>query len=154
MRTASVLLFALLSLACSGPPRRAGTTPTMEAARARLARLEGDRITLSQHVQFEHDSDVIRGESRDLLDDIAAVLRDNPDITTLHVIGHTDESGDHDHNVELSERRAAAVVTALRRRGIEQAMDAAGRGETELLCSEDTEECHARNRRVELLVVR
>lgn len=154
MREALVLTTLALSMACSGPPRRAGTTPSMEEARARLAHLEGDRITLSQHVQFEHDSDVIRGESRDLLDDIAEVLRDHTDITAVHVVGHTDETGDAAHNLDLSERRAASVVSALRRLGASQTLDARGVGTSEPLCSEPTDECHARNRRVELFVVR
>ncbi|MEM9876032.1 MAG: OmpA family protein, partial [Myxococcota bacterium] len=115
-------------------------------------RLEGDHINIDKKIMFETDSAVIRPESNELLDNIATVMKNHPEIETLHVIGHTDSTGDDNHNMELSNKRAEAVMTALKERGVEQPMDHRGAGETELTCSDETPECHDANRRVEFKV--
>jgi len=116
--------------------------------------IEGDHLTIDRHINFESDSDVILSESNELLDHIATMLSlHQTDIAHLRVIGHTDAAGGHDHNQELSERRAAAVVSALQQRGVTATLDASGDGEATPLCQEDTDECHAQNRRVEFVIV-
>jgi len=116
-------------------------------------RVEGNRITIDRHINFELDSDVILTESNELLDHIADTIRHHPEITALQVVGHTDAAGGPTHNQDLSERRAAAVVGALQARGIDIPLEAIGKGESEPLCQDDTEACHAQNRRVEFLIV-
>ncbi|MBO6933764.1 MAG: OmpA family protein [Deltaproteobacteria bacterium] len=110
-------------------------------------------ITIDRHINFELDSDVILAESNELLDNIADTIVHHPEITSLQVIGHTDAAGGTAHNQDLSNRRAAAVVGALQARGVSIALEAIGKGETEPLCQDDTEACHAQNRRVEFLIV-
>ncbi len=112
-----------------------------------------DQITIDRHINFELDSDVILTDSNELLDHIADTIVHHPEITSLQVVGHTDAAGGTAHNQDLSERRAAAVVGALQARGVEIALEAVGKGETEPLCQDDTEACHAQNRRVEFLIV-
>jgi|GEM_PF-1622568 len=114
--------------------------------------IEGDHITIDQKIHFETDSDVIMDDSSEILDHIAQALNNHPELTVLHVVGHTDDKGGHDHNQELSEKRAASVVAALQERGVEQQLDSKGVGETEPACEEDTDECHEQNRRVEFIV--
>jgi outer membrane protein OmpA-like peptidoglycan-associated protein len=135
-----ILATVVLAGACGGTPRPS------------LATIEGDHILLDRHINFETDSAEIAADSTDLLDAIAGILSARSDIGVLHIIGHTDAAGEEDHNLSLSERRAAAVLEALQERGVEQSMDSRGAGESELLCEEMTEECNARNRRVELIV--
>jgi outer membrane protein OmpA-like peptidoglycan-associated protein len=144
MRPLITLLFVILAVGCGATART--------AARVSQAHLTGDRITLDDHINFEHDSAVIVAESEALIQDIADVLTSHPDITTVHVVGHTDSSGDDAHNLELSTARAEAVATTLREHGVTQTLDARGAGETEPLCTEETDACHAANRRVELMV--
>jgi len=115
--------------------------------------IEGDRITIDGHINFETDSDVILADSSELLDHIADVVVHHPEIHHLKIVGHTDAAGGPEHNQELSEQRAAAVVAALQERGVEIDLRASGVGETEPLCEEDTDECHAQNRRVEFLII-
>jgi len=115
-------------------------------------RIEGDHLTIDRMIHFALDSDEILDDSTEILDHIAQVLKNHKELVTLHVVGHTDESGDHDHNEELSDRRAAAVVKALRDRDVTLEIDSRGAGETEPLCEEDTDDCHEKNRRVEFLV--
>lgn len=116
--------------------------------------IEGDHITIDGHINFASDSDGILEDSNELLDHIALLISHHPEeVTGLKIIGHTDESGDHDHNVDLSNRRAAAVEQALIARGVTIPLQHEGAGEERPLCTEDTDDCHARNRRVELLIV-
>ena len=122
------------------------------AQRASLAQIEGNHIVIDRHINFESDSDVILSDSNDLLDAIADLLSRRSDIGAMHVIGHTDSAGGDEHNQELSERRAAAVERALRERGVTQPIDSRGAGESEQVCEEDTDECHAMNRRVEFVI--
>ena len=117
-----------------------------------LARIENDHVVIDRHIRFANDSDEILEDSFEIVDDVATLLKRRSDIASLHVVGHTDATGSHDHNMELSERRAAAVETALRERGVTQAIDHRGAGETEPLCEDATPECNARNRRVELRI--
>jgi outer membrane protein OmpA-like peptidoglycan-associated protein len=115
--------------------------------------IEGDHITIDGHINFESDSDVILADSNELLDHIADVVVHHPEIHHLRIIGHTDAAGGPAHNQDLSERRAAAVLAALQERGVEIDLRSSGVGEDEPVCEEDTDECHAQNRRVEFLIV-
>lgn len=73
--------------------------------------------------------------------------------TGVYVVGHTDGVGGLDDNMELSRRRAEAVVEALVGHGIEAArLTALGVGPAAPVASNATEEGRARNRRVELVV--
>lgn len=112
----------------------------------------GDHLEIDSKILFAHDSDEILPDSNEILDHVAQALKNHGEFTKLHVIGHTDSTGDDAHNQELSERRAAAVVKALTERGATQTMDGRGAGETEPACSEETDECHENNRRVEFIV--
>ena len=114
--------------------------------------IEGDHLVIDNKIHFGHDSDEIMADSTELLDHIAQALKNHTELATVHIIGHTDSSGDDAHNLELSQRRAAAVVAALQERGVTQNLDARGAGEQEPACSEDTDECHEQNRRVEFVV--
>lgn len=113
----------------------------------------GDHLTIDRHIHFAHDSDEILEDSFELIDHIALLLSHHPEIAHIKIIGHTDVAGGHAHNVELSNRRAAAVEQALRARGVTIELEHDGVGESEPVCEEDTDECHARNRRVEFLIL-
>lgn len=69
----------------------------------------------------------------------------------VEVGGHTDSQGDSAFNMDLSQKRADAVVEALEKRGIPaDAITAAGYGDTKPVAGNDTEEGRAANRRVTL----
>lgn len=103
-------------------------------------------------IRFDFDKDVVKDESRPTLDEIAKVLRAQPDLQ-LGVVGHTDAKGSANYNADLSSRRAANVVMVLTR---DYAIDASrlaprGAGASEPLAPNDTEDGRAKNRRVELV---
>jgi OOP family OmpA-OmpF porin len=154
----------LVALGCSSRREVQGTSTSVVATTGAEApaqgdpsdvHLEDDHITIDDHIRFAFDSDEILPESSTILDHLATFLQNHAaEVPTLHVIGHTDAQGNAAHNRDLSERRAAAVVRALQERGVTITLQPIGRGHTQRLCTENTEACHERNRRVELLVVR
>ena len=101
-------------------------------------------------LHFDSDSATIQPDSKSLLDDIAASLKNFPD-WRLRIVGHTDSTGDPQHNLRLSLDRATAIQAALVDRGIDlQRLATAGLGENLPATSNATPEGRALNRRVEL----
>lgn len=63
-------------------------------------------------ITFDFNSSTIKPESKASLDEIAAYLKTNSNIS-LYVVGHTDMTGTLSYNLKLSKERAKAVVDAL-----------------------------------------
>jgi OOP family OmpA-OmpF porin len=103
-------------------------------------------------ILFDFNKATIRPESRPTLDEIGKFLRTNP-TQNVYVIGHTDNVGGFDSNMQLSNSRAQAVVADLSRTyGIPaNRMVASGVGLQAPVASNATEEGRSKNRRVELL---
>jgi outer membrane protein OmpA-like peptidoglycan-associated protein len=103
-------------------------------------------------ILFAVDSDRIRPESTPTLEAIGSMLEEHPELR-LRVEGHTDDDGDEAHNLDLSERRAAAVKRYLvEQHGIEDArLETAGLGESEPVADNTSAEGKQKNRRVELV---
>lgn len=104
------------------------------------------------NVYFEFAAATLTGESDAAIEEMARLLRDNPALE-IYVVGHTDSVGSYEANLDLSRRRAEAVVQALvSRHGIEAArMVPAGVGPLAPVASNATEAGRAENRRVELV---
>lgn len=111
-------------------------------------------IEILDKIHFEFDSAELRSDSFPILDQIAATLEDNPDITLIEIQGHTDQQGNPDYNLGLSDRRAASVRQYLVDAGIgPDRITSQGYGEEELLDPRETAEAYAKNRRVEFLIL-
>jgi len=101
-------------------------------------------------VNFETNRDVITDYSKRILDRVAESLAAFPHVK-VEVAGHTDSQGDDAHNLELSDRRARAVMAYLVERGVDASqMTAKGYGETKPIADNGTSQGRAKNRRVEL----
>lgn len=102
-------------------------------------------------IYFDFNSAVIKPESETVLKQIADVMQRNPE-WKLSVGGHTDNIGDGSFNAGLSQRRAAAVKSALvTRYGIAaDRLSTSGYGASQPIADNKTLEGRARNRRVEL----
>lgn len=109
-------------------------------------------IQLREQIVFEIDTAKLRPQNEALLAEIAdAILRTPRQRVSIEV--HTDSVGKADHNLELSQRRAEAVLERLVALGVERSrLEAIGRGEEEPICDE-FEDSRARQRRVELWFV-
>lgn len=102
---------------------------------------------------FNTDSTEVKPESRPTLSEIAKLMAERPELRLL-VVGHTDTSGTFDYNIDLSQRRAAAVVEALvGRYGAErERLKPWGVGYAVPRASNNSDVGKAQNRRVELVV--
>jgi len=104
-------------------------------------------------VHFDFDKYNIRPGDAAVLDEAAATLKQNPNVT-VNVNGYTDAIGTEAYNLKLSERRANAVVNYLVEQGISASrLIPQGFGKTNFVASNDTPEGRAQNRRVELVPV-
>jgi outer membrane protein OmpA-like peptidoglycan-associated protein len=101
---------------------------------------------------FDTDKTDIKSESTPTLNEIAQLLKTNPKLAIL-VVGHTDNQGAYEYNLDLSKRRAEAVVRALTASHGADAkrMRGAGVGMLAPAATNDTDEGRARNRRVEIV---
>lgn len=115
-------------------------------------RLSADGRVATQGILFAVDSDRIRPESTPTLDEIGRMLEDHSDLR-ISIEGHTDSDGDDAYNLELSERRAAAVKQFLiDEYGIDAGrLETTGLGETVPAADNATPEGKQQNRRVELV---
>ncbi len=134
------------------PPEGDGCPPEEAEPGAKLVEQE---IVLSQQVQFETDTSVLRPESDKVLSEVARVLRRHPEIELVEVQGHTDDTGTPEHNRKLGQDRAARVVAWLVAHAVEgKRLGAKGYGADRPIADNTSEEGRAKNRRVELRVVR
>ncbi len=134
------------------PPKPEPPAVAVET-KPKRAQLSGDAITLTEKIQFDYNSAVIKAESHSLLDEVVEILKENPEITSLEIIGHTSSEGKASHNLKLSKDRAASVLNYLVEHGIEASrLKSDGKGPNEPIADNDTEEGKEANRRVEFKV--
>lgn len=102
-------------------------------------------------ILFDTDKTDIKPESDKTLDEVATLLKIDRSLK-LEVSGHTDNTGEKDHNQKLSEGRAQAVVDVLvKKYGIDPSrLQAKGYGDTKPVAPNDSDANKAKNRRVEL----
>jgi outer membrane protein OmpA-like peptidoglycan-associated protein len=103
-------------------------------------------------IQFETGKSKILKSSYSILNDIAKTMKDNPDYK-LYIKGHTDNVGDAQMNLKLSQDRAEEVLKYLKDKGVEaDRMHSEGFGDTRPVAPNDTNANRAKNRRVEFEV--
>ena len=144
-RPTTFLLIASLTTACGG------AQVVNDDGELRVE-LRGNRIVINQKIEFAHDSAEILEESYPILDQVARILGEHEEIYRVQVQGHTSTVGEEQHNLELSTARAASIADYLRAHGVTQEITSQGYGQTYPLCRDETDECHAQNRRVEFFV--
>ena len=103
-------------------------------------------------ILFETGKSVITPQSDAAIAEIAKLMNQSPSLK-LHVVGHTDNTGELASNMKLSQARAAAVVAALTsKHGIPvNRLSAFGAGPYMPVASNGTDERRSQNRRVELV---
>ena len=112
------------------------------------------RILISERIYFDFDTDTIRSVSMPLLDQVAAVINDIPAQKRVRIEGYTDDEGVDQYNLDLSYRRARAVVEYLAGRGVpRRRLEFVGYGEANPVAPNDSPEGRALNRRVEFTIL-
>ena len=103
-------------------------------------------------ILFDSNSDKIKPESYGLLKEIAAAIKESPDMK-VKIIGHTDNDGQADANLTLSRKRAMAVKDVLSKEFDvnTEALSIDGKGSSEPVASNSNAVGKAENRRVEFV---
>lgn len=102
-----------------------------------------------EDVQFDSGKSTLRASSFPTLNDLAGLMQ-LKDKMRLEIAGHTDNVGDNEANLQLSQARAETVVHYLLQKGIAtERLIAKGYGETEPLTTNETKEGRQQNRRTE-----
>lgn len=112
-------------------------------------------VKINEKILFAFGKATIEPASQNLLDEIAFVINDHPQIEYLEVAGHADKVGTAALNVQLTRQRAQAVLDALVKRKVDKRrMHAQGYGESCQLDKGESEVAREKNRRVELKIMR
>ncbi len=111
-------------------------------------------VNLPVHFEFDRADLNARG-SRQVLELGRALSKTTMRQAAFLLVGHTDKRGSRAYNQILSERRAETVKTELERRfpSLIGKLQAAGRGETQLLYDGDDKTDHLLNRRVKITLI-
>lgn len=127
-------------------------------ANVELDRMELDKGIELKNIYYDLAKWNIRKDAAEELDKLSVTLKDNPEII-VEIGSHTDSRGNDKYNLDLSQKRADAVVEYLVEKGIDAfRISAKGYGETKLVNSCEngvrcSERRHQLNRRTELKIV-
>ncbi len=120
-----------------------------------LAVLGEKEVVITQAIQFANDKATIDPASLPIVDAVAKVMVDHPEIQLAEVAGHASHEGDKFKNRTLTQKRSEAVAAALVERGVaKERLVAQGYGFHCPLDPTNTPAAHAANRRVQFLVLR
>ena len=119
-----------------------------------VVRVTETEVFILEQVQFDTAKATIKKVSDPLLDSVASVLKDHPELLKLEVQGHTDTKGVKISNQLLSQSRAESVKKALVKRGIDaKRLSSKGYGQDQPIATNDTDEGRTKNRRVQFKIV-
>ena len=108
---------------------------------------------ITHGILFDIDKATIKPQSMGTINEIYKLLKDNPGLK-YEVEGYTDNTGNPEHNMELSQERADAVKTQLVNMGIDASrLTAKGFGDTNPISDNSDPAGRANNRRVEFVKV-
>jgi OOP family OmpA-OmpF porin len=120
-----------------------------------LARVERGQVRIIEQVKFKTGSATILPESYPILEAVAKILKEHPEIKKVRVEGHTDNRGGKALNKRLSARRAQSVMRWLTAKGgiPKGNLTSVGHGMDKPLEDNSTEDGRRENRRVEFHIV-
>ncbi len=105
-------------------------------------------------IEFETGKANIRSISRPLLDEAAGILTQYPSLKVM-IVGHTDNVGKREFNIDLSQKRAEAVKTYLVGKGIEpERILTRGEGPDAPIADNKTRSGRQSNRRIEFTIIK
>ena len=111
-------------------------------------------IKIFEKIYFDLAKATIKTESYPVLNAVSEIMTQYPNIRKVEIQGHTDVRGNDAYNLDLSQNRANAVRAYLITHGLTpDRLVAAGYGEQQLIDPAETEEAHAKNRRVQFIVL-
>ena len=111
------------------------------------ADLDTDACLRTRVIYFDFDQDLLRPEFQATISCHAKYLRDRPE-ARMSLEGNADERGTREYNLGLGERRGNAVMAAI---GATNQVSVVSYGEERPTCTASSEDCWAKNRRVEIV---
>ncbi|PTL79479.1 thrombospondin type 3 repeat-containing protein [Vitiosangium sp. GDMCC 1.1324] len=119
-----------------------------------LVAIQKGQLEIKQSVFFAYGKAIIQPRSFKMLDQIAKVIRQHPEIDKVVIEGHSDNIGNADANRKLSLARAQSVKDYLVKKGVEETrLDAKGYGPDRPIASNKTAKGRAANRRVAFTIL-
>jgi len=136
---------------CTGEPYVSNIRTTTAGSDTRSKLLTEGKL-ISYGIYFDVNKDVVKPESYGALNDIAKIMKENPDVR-VNIIGYTDSDGADAANLDLSKRRGAAVKNELVKSfGLDASrLESDGKGESSPIAPNDTPSNKSLNRRVEFI---
>jgi outer membrane protein OmpA-like peptidoglycan-associated protein len=129
------------------------TTVRCELVRAVVVVQESE-VEIRDTIHFAFDSAEILEASFPLMERIASVFRDHPELVRVEIQGHTDNQGTAAYNLDLSQKRAESVRTWLTEHdAAPERLEARGYGLTRPIDTNETDEGRSHNRRVEFIIL-
>lgn len=118
-----------------------------------LIKYEPEKIYTLEDVYFDYAKATLKPESYKSLNELAELLKAKPKMV-IEIAGHTDNEGEDETNMKLSQERANSVVKYLISKGISSTrLTAKGYGETDPVADNSTEEGRKKNRRTEVRII-
>ena len=109
--------------------------------------------TRIRDIHFDFDRYDIRDEAKPVMKEVASILSKNKEIKVI-IEGHCDDRGTNEYNLGLGDRRAISTKEYLLSLGIPSGkIETISYGEEKSLCTEQSEECWAKNRRAHFVLV-
>ena len=113
--------------------------------------LDSDACLRQRVVYFDLDQDALRPEFQSIVACHAKYLGDRPS-SRMNLEGNADERGSREYNLGLGERRGNAVSSAIQANGGSGSqINVVSYGEERPTCTSSSEDCWAKNRRVEII---
>jgi peptidoglycan-associated lipoprotein len=107
-----------------------------------------------EDIYFDYDQYDIRADSQAVLQTVASWMLKNTAAKIL-IEGHCDDRGTNEYNLALGDRRAKSVRDYLVALGIASSrIETISYGEEEPICTDQTEECWAKNRRAHFIILK
>ena len=119
-----------------------------------VAKTKAPQFTKPLSIQFATGDATLSASAKKLLSDEVIPILKTASNAVLRIEGNTDNVGNYDSNVALSQRRANAVVQYLVNRGYNaDRLIPVGNGPSKKVASNDTAEGRQKNRRTDVMVI-
>ncbi len=148
----SLLLTSAVGVFSGGVQQTATPRSGAPALSAPAPQVEAVPSTRMPPIHFEFDKAALRSQEEAVLKTNAVWIKANP-AEKVVIAGFADVRGTREYNLALAQRRAQSVRDYLVKQGVRpERMEIVSYGVTDPRCTQRTEDCWAKNRRVELLV--
>jgi OOP family OmpA-OmpF porin len=142
-----------IHIASAPPP--APPPPVADPPPQKQVKIRDNRIEIGEKIQFALAKSEILPVSFAILDELAKVIKEHPNVQKLSIEGHASDEGDDKYNLVLSKARAEAVRQYLVAKGVAaDRLSSAGFGESKPLVANDSEAGREKNRRVEFHITK